>query len=133
MRRFSTHENSNCEAAQKINFYQSGVNVSSSLDESKKKSMVLARDVLNVIFTSIEYAAQQGIALRGHDESESNFYQLLKTRSHESSAISSWIQRESKWLPPDIQKEILEMLSHDALRTVVDTIKENDYFFNYYG
>ncbi len=35
------------------------------------------------IIQDIQFLGQQGLALQGHEESESNFIQLMKLRSHD--------------------------------------------------
>ncbi len=41
-------------------------------------------EMIMIIMQSLLYLSRQNIALRGHDDNESNFIQLLKLRSHDN-------------------------------------------------
>ncbi len=59
------------------------------------------------IISALKFLAQQGIAIRGHDNKESNFYQLLQLLAHEDDKLKQWLQRKkNKYCSGDIQNEI---------------------------
>ena len=59
------------------------------------------RKVLMKILQNIKFLGHQGIALWGHDDSESNFIQLLKLRECDNPEISQWLKRKgNKYLSP---------------------------------
>lgn len=57
--------------------------VSEQLSDVKKREMQESRIVLRAIFTTVNVLARQGLPLRSHNETRSNFMQILKTRSEE--------------------------------------------------
>lgn len=130
--KFRTHERSEChrESLEKLNIVNNGTNVHSQLSAANKKEMIAAREALKVIFTTLRYLARQGSAIRGHDEDESNFYQLLLTLSEESEPLLKWLNRPEKykWISPAIQNEILEILALQVLRNILKNIQKFVYF-----
>jgi len=58
--------------------------------------------------------------LRGHDDKEGNFMQLLTARNGDVPELTFWLSRRSKYTHHSIQNEILEMYSHAILRQILD-------------
>lgn len=56
------------------------VNIINNLSIAKLKEMKQSRTALLKIISSLLYLTRQGMALRGHTDDNSNFYQLLKLR-----------------------------------------------------
>ena len=50
------------------------------------------------------YLLHQGLAIRGHDDSEGNLFQLLKLRSEDDSELKFWL-KDGKYLSPAIINE----------------------------
>ena len=61
----------------------------------------------------MRFLARQGLPLRGHDdETESNFFQLVKLRGEDDPRIESWLEKKTdKYTSSDIQNEILKAVS----------------------
>lgn len=51
----------------------SGANIAAKLNEDYEIQRKIANECLERIFTNIRYLARQGLPLRGHIDSESNF------------------------------------------------------------
>ena len=49
---------------------------------------------------------RQGLAIRGHDTSEGNLFQLLQLRSEDDPQLGAWL-RDRKYFLPDILNEIM--------------------------
>ena len=67
-----------------------------------------------------------GLPLRGchGDETDSNFIQLLKLRSEDDKQIVDWMKRKTdKYTAPDIQNEILKVMSHSILRQIANILQ----------
>ncbi|MGH0136753.1 UNVERIFIED_CONTAM: hypothetical protein FKN15_016867 [Acipenser sinensis] len=122
--RFRNHEKMMChrEATSKMNSLESSVNVSFQISEHNMKQMTQACDALFAIFASIAYLAQQGLALRGHTDFESNLIHLLNLRSQDNVALKQWLQNERKfkWLSHEVQNEIICIMARYILRAVAD-------------
>ena len=52
------------------------------------------RKVLMKILQNIKFLGHQGIALQGHDDSESNIFQLPKLHECENPEITWWLKRK---------------------------------------
>ena len=75
------------------------------------------RKTLIKIMSIIRYLARQGIALRGHNEENSNFIQLLNLRAEDDVNLKEWLLRKSKkYTSPIIQNEILKDMALTILR-----------------
>ena len=54
------------------------------------------RRCLAVIIESLQYLARQGIPIRGHNDNESNFVQLVKLRARDVSVLENWIKNKTQ-------------------------------------
>lgn len=126
--RFKSHENSHShkESAMKIFAKQ---NVAVLLDDQLNKDMKLARSAMLCIFTTVKFLCRQGIAIRGHDDICSNFWQLLNLRKEDRPDLAEWLGRSGyKWTSHDVQNEIIGILGQSVLRSVIQEIKDCNYF-----
>jgi len=69
-----------------------------------------------------------GISIRGHSNNGGNFISLLEERCIDVPSLSYWIQQKNNWLSSDIQNEILEIMSLNLQRELVQSIKKSEYF-----
>lgn len=73
--------------------------------------------------------ACQGIPLRGHTESQSNFIQLIKLRCLDDTKLRSWNERSKyKWTSHDIINEILSIMALMILKKLLLAISEKPFF-----
>jgi bifunctional DNase/RNase len=88
--------------------------------------MVQARDALLVIVSTLRLLVRQGLAVRGHEDIDSNFMQTLQVRSQDNEALANWLKREEKckYESHEIQNEIIKMLAFEVLRGVIADIQE---------
>ena len=54
------------------------------------------QEMLLDILRAIRYLAHQGLALKGHEESEGHLYQLLLMQSETNRDIMNWLQKTCK-------------------------------------
>ena len=80
--RFKQHEKSqsHSEAVLIVQSVET-VNVRAILDSSHKKLQLARQQTLIKHLLSLQYLVRQGLAVRGHEDKEGNFMQLLKLRS----------------------------------------------------
>ena len=67
------------------------------------------------IIESLMFLAAQGIAVRGHDDENSNFKQLLKLRNGDYANLHDWMQQSRSritYASQDVQNELLEIVAH---------------------
>jgi len=81
--RFGEHEKSQSHKFSVQQLLQQSQPVDHQLDSQRKAGQEQSRSCLSVIFTSIQYLARQGQALRGHHDSDGNLLQLLKLRAQD--------------------------------------------------
>lgn len=105
-------------------------------------------EMIMIIMQSLLYLSRQNIALRGHDDNESNFIQLLKLRSHDNEVrrfnfivamshniislqeICGWLAKKAdKYTSGEIQNEFLKIMGHQILRAII----EQSWIFHYNG
>lgn len=88
----------------------------------------MASLALEVIVSSLLYLGKQGLAIRGHEETHSNFYQLLQLRSDDSKVLKEFLQKRKSFISPQIQNEILQIVAHETLRSIVKNIKNSKFY-----
>jgi len=69
------------------------------------------------------------VLLRGHDDSESNFMQLLKLRQSDDPKVFDWISRKSnEYTSSEIQNEMLQTMALHNLRDIAPSLHSTAYF-----
>ena len=97
----------------------------SSIHKNEKEE---ARNVLKTIVSSVRFLARQSLALRGHDEEQSNLVQLLHLRAEDNPVLSKWLERTwRKFTSHKNQNELLEAMSQSILRTLLGDIKNSPF------
>lgn len=94
-----------------------------AIQKSENRSMLLK------ILQNVRFLGRQGLALRGHDDSESNFVQLMNLRACDDPKIIDWLQKKSnKYTSPDIQNEMLQIMALDILRNIAADLHNASFF-----
>lgn len=120
VRAFERHDKCDChrEAVGGLESL-SRTSVSAQLDRQLARDQQVASKALSVIISTLKYLARQGLAVRGHSETSGNFHQLLRARSCDVPELAAFMQRRNCFLSHEIQNEILEMMAHDVLRSII--------------
>lgn len=88
-----------------------------------KETRAQNRRCLAKIIESLQYLSRQGLAIRGDNDEESNFFQLLKLR-----AMDDWLHKKvPKNTSHDVQNEIISLLATHTIRKLVSEIRNNYY------
>ena len=84
-----------------------------------------ARKMLHLTLSSIRFLARQGLALRGHGSGDSsNLIQLIRLRGEDSTSVLQWLEKSAKkHTAPENQNEMLELMAHCVLRSVLDDVR----------
>ena len=124
---FEQHRRSRChqESVLKWSHYLKGVTIQAQLDEQSSVEQQNNLHCLEIIFSSIEYLARQGLPLRGHDEHQGNFYQLIRLRANDCRGLQLWMERKKAYLSHEIQDEILRIMSHQILRSILKDVSSS--------
>ena len=75
--------------------------------------------------SSLHFLACQGIPIRGHEDKEGNFMQLLQLHSSDFHYLKLWLAQNIHWTSHDMQNEILEMMVQKVLNKILDLVKLN--------
>lgn len=127
-KRFREHEQSciHREACMKLQLSQQP-SVATQLSRQVLTEQKHRREMLMKVLTSLRFLVCQGLAIRGHKEEDSNLIHLLKCRSEDVQGLEGWI-KEGRYLSHDIINELMEMMSHQLLRTLLCDIKDANWF-----
>jgi len=102
--------------------------VSTLLSIQVSENQRSAQKCLRLVFTTVGYLARQGLALRGHDESEGHFEQLLKCRRASMPELQTWFTQKKKFTHHTVQDEILQLYGSEILRCILaDAQKSQSY------
>jgi len=128
--RLASHQASTCHAiaTQSLNAMQNEIPVATLLSQQLSDEQHTARNCLRVLFTSVGYLARQGLALRGHDDDEGNFMQLLRLRSLDVPEFESWLNRKKAFTHHAIQDEILQLYGDATLRLILAKVQTSQSF-----
>ncbi len=75
--------------------------------------------------SSIKFLSRQGLAMRGDgNESDGNLQQLLRMKSEEDSNLK---RKENVYTSPDIQNELLKVMSLQVLRKVATDLQDSPF------
>lgn len=122
---FKSHEKSEFHKSamqQLINY--NGPSISQTFSKAMAKELIENRKALSSIFTSILFLSRQGLAFRGHEDKNSNLYQLLKTRCEEIPELKNWLNRDGrKWLHHTIIDEIINLFASHIRDKILAEIK----------
>ena len=66
------------------------------IDENEKKHMELNRRIFLTLLETWLYLARQGLAVRGYDDNESNFIQLLRLQSKTFPELTDWLSEKTE-------------------------------------
>lgn len=130
--KYRKHEQSEChkEALQRhIVLPQQTRDIGETLSASHKTEKADNRKHLLTILRSIRFLARQGIALRGHDNTNSNFIQILKLHGEDDPTILKWMEKKTdKFTSSDIQNEMLQVMALGILRNVAENLRADTFF-----
>lgn len=127
--KFKCHESSHAHAAavtQQIN-EPVVAQLSSYCREQQEKS----RNSLLALVKCISFLARQGLALRGHEQGQGNFDQLVKYTASMNDYLQLWLTRNQDYTSPTIQNEFLSLIAKEIVRSVCsDVRKQNPAIFS---
>ena len=103
---------------------KSTCDVGELLSSAHKKEKEEARAILKIIVSNIRFLARQGLALHGHDETNSNFCAIAE----DNPLLDKWLKRTwRKFTSHENQNEFLELMSHSVLRTIIGEIHDSPF------
>ena len=97
--------------------------VHTQISSSMARLQEEARYCLEQIMGSLRYLARQGVAFRGHDVKEGNYYHLVKFLAIKDPILSSWFKRCHDYISPQCQNEYLALFGNTIVREIASTIR----------
>ncbi|CAC5373377.1 unnamed protein product [Mytilus coruscus] len=128
-RGFMKHEQSDChlESVQRLNLDKDiGIAITEQVSDLREKN----RSCLLIIISNLKFLGRQGLPLRGRaDDSTSNFNQMNVLRCEDNPNVREWLVRKSeKFTSPEIQNELLKIMSQILVRGISEDIRNSLYF-----
>lgn len=138
-RKLKKHDESKChiEAVNVIKSGSSTPKVNELLDRRVKQDKKDSHDMLTFVVNAIRHLGRQGLAIRGATvsfsnsnfaEPDSNLWQLLCTWSRMSPRLDELLKRTRTYASPEIQNELLSIMSRSVQRAVVDIINSSPWY-----
>jgi len=99
------------------------------MSSNHKRDKETAREMLQIILSTVRFLARQGLALRGsNNDAESNLIQLLKLRAEDHPLLTRWMERQTnKYTSHEIQDEMLKIMGRSVLNSILSLIHESTY------
>lgn len=126
--RFQIHERAEChrEAKTKLCLGEAP-SIVEQLSLQADKTKAENRKMLLKLVSSLKFLLRQGLAIRGHSESEGNLFQLLFLRGEDDPPLRRWLQQQ-QYMSHEITNEIIMLLGNVVLRQLLNCIREATWF-----
>lgn len=98
------------------------------MSEAHAKEQKKAGMCLRATISSIRYLVRSGNAVRGHESDTGNLVMLLQERTSDIEELELWLKKRDKYLSPEIQNEIIEIMAHKIMHEIVAEIKNAPWF-----
>ena len=103
------------------------LSVTTQLSSQLQRDQQVRRQMLMVTLASLRFLLRQGLAVRGHNELESNLVQLLLLRTETIPGLKQYID-DKQYLSPQILNEMIALMSNTVLRQLLAEIRESSIF-----
>jgi len=126
LQRFQEHARcrSHQFAVERVAHSSSAQPVDCQLSAQREAEQREARACLEVIMTSIQYLARQGLALWGHDSAEGNLQQLMLLWCKDKPGMVRWLERKVAFTSPLVQNEILQLFAHAVVKGIASRVAD---------
>lgn len=114
--KFKIHQSSHAHVAAVTLYLHAKSPVTAQLSTQHRQQQETSRNCLLSLVKCMAFLARQGIALRGHEQDEGNFEQLVKFSSSTNADLHTWLERYQDYTSPAIQNEMLGLMAKDVVR-----------------
>ena len=111
--RIPKHENSECHRESMIKFCENGLenDIGAKLSNEYQRAEEQNRQCLLQVIDVIKYLTRQGIPLRGRDDLNSNFNQLMLVQAKRDPNLKEWLKKKTnKYTSHESQTEIIKII-----------------------
>ena len=124
MDKFKAHDASHVHREAKLIWMARGKpTIQEHMSSQMVQLQMTRRQGLFMQLRAIVYLTRQGIAIRGHTESEGNLPQLLRMWAEDNEDIRSWI-RQNRYTSHQAVNELIEILGQNVLRNLLKVMKD---------
>ena len=127
LEKFKAHSNSSTHKEAKMKWASLGKpTVQQQLDSHAKKLQASRREGLLTQLSAVRFLLRQGIAIRGHSDTEGNLRQLLSAWANrcDCTHLKSWLSA-GKYMSHDVVNEQITIMGHTVLRSLLHRITSN--------
>ncbi|KAJ8346426.1 hypothetical protein SKAU_G00278270 [Synaphobranchus kaupii] len=101
--------------------------INALLSDATAKNQQTAREVLEILFSSVRFLGRQGLPLRGNENRDGVLWQLMVERVRSDRDHCDWLNKRDNWMSPNIQNEILELFVHEIQRQVAKKASQSPF------
>jgi hypothetical protein len=101
--------------------------VACQIDDQHQKQQHLRRSGLIAHLNTMKTLLRQGLAIRSHQDEESNIFQFNKDKAKDNTGLH-FLMSENQYFSHDILSEQERLIVLDARRTLVEEINSNNFF-----
>ena len=121
--KFSAHGGSQVHREASLKWMARGKQtIESQLASQLAKAQMIRRQGLILQLRAIVFLSRQGIAIRGHAESEGNLHQLMHAWGKDSDVLSTYL-KENRYSCHQFVNELIEILGITVLRNILQKMK----------
>lgn len=121
---FLKHESSCAHKSAIAQWLQRKKPIAAQLSTKHAADQLKARNCLVSLLKCLRFLARQGLPLRGHDETESNYSQLRSLCADFDAPLHNWLNRYHDYCSPEIQNEMLNLMSTTIIRAICQEIRQ---------
>ena len=126
---FQKHEISHThrESTLKVVTVKNDVAEMLSVQHAKEKAQ--NRKCFLKLLSNVKFLGKQALAFRGHDDSRSNFIQLIKLRGEDVPDMLTWLDKKTnKYTSGTMQNEMLKVMAKNILRTILEPLRNAQFY-----
>lgn len=124
---------SSTEAAENFKYVMTGdkKDIMNSISTSYNTLVEKNRKILKAIVDTIVLCGKQNVALRGHDDKDSNFIALLEYQSKYNTVLRDHLETgdpKTKYTSPEIQNELIDICGEQIKSSIVKKCNSAPFF-----
>ena len=126
--RFRVHQESEIHKDSKLKLNSIALpSIKEKLSTAAAKAKADHTRMLLKVLSSVKYLLRQGLALRGHKETDGNLYQLLALQAADDPFLGIWLKKD-EYLSPQIINELITLSGNAVLREILAKIHSSTWF-----
>ena len=126
---FKGHEISDCHKESTLKVVTVNHDVGELLSQQHAKEKAQNRKCFLKLLSNVKFLGKQALAFRGHDDSRSNFIQLIKLRGEDVPDMLNWLDKKTnKYTSGTMQNEMLKVMAKNILRKILEPLRNAKFY-----